>query len=188
MKIEKLSGKKCYLTHLSGEYIPLFIRWMSDPEVTMGLNSTHQNIDRRAELDFMEFIKQNNWHYFVIVERETDNPIGAVMLFDVNQTNRTAEMGINIGEKSRWGKGFASEAIGLILEYGFGILNLHNICLKVFQFNKKAAKLYIKLGFKEMGVLREFRLANGKYYDFLMMDMLSKEYYERKYTPEAKHE
>ncbi len=78
---------------------------------------------------------------FAIVDIEGDRLIGNCSLMDINHINRTAELGIFIRDKDYWSKGFGREAINLLLDYGFNLLNLNNILLKVYSFNKKGNKL-----------------------------------------------
>ncbi|MDO7205773.1 GNAT family protein [Paraclostridium bifermentans] len=60
-----------------------------------------------------------------------------------------------MGDKDNWGNGYGKEALSLLLDFGFNLLNLNNIVLKVYSFNKQAIKCYSKIGFKEAGRLRE---------------------------------
>ena len=64
----------------------------------------------------------------------------------------------------------------LILDYGFNILNLHSIYLRVFSHNTRAIKSYEKVGFKYAGKLRETNIMGGKKYDEIFMDILEDEY------------
>jgi len=59
-------------------------------------------------------------------------PIGRCLLFNIDQINRQATLGIFIGKQAYWGQGFGQDAIALLLDYGFNLLNLHNIMLGVF--------------------------------------------------------
>ena len=85
-------------------------------------------------------------------------------------------MGIFIGEKEGRDRGIGTEAINLILEYGFNYLNLNSIKLDVMEFNSRAIACYKKCGFKEMGRRRQCNYINGKYYDTILMDILKEEF------------
>ena len=63
---------------------------------------------------------------------------------NINNINRTAELGVFIGDNDHLSCGYGSEAIMLILDYGFNFLNLNNIMLRVFDFNIRAIKAYKK--------------------------------------------
>jgi RimJ/RimL family protein N-acetyltransferase len=98
------------------------------------------------------------------------------MLFDINHIDRCAMMGIGIGEKNYWGKGYGQEALNLILDYGFNLLNLNNIMLGTFEFNQRSISAYKKVGFKEIGRRRQGMIIAGKKYDVIFMDLLAVEF------------
>ena len=85
------------------------------------------------------------------------------------------EVGLFIGEEENRSKGYGTEALSLHVEYGFNYLNLKNIMLKVFSFNKRAIKSYEKIGFKVFGKRTEDYYLNGKWYDEYFMEILRKE-------------
>ncbi|MCF7815351.1 MAG: GNAT family N-acetyltransferase, partial [Candidatus Cloacimonetes bacterium] len=84
--------------------------------------------------------------------------------------------GIFIGNKNYWGKGYGSEALSLLLDYGFNILNLNNIMLETFSFNERALKSYKKVGFKEIGRRRQAIIMGGKKYDEILLDILAEDF------------
>lgn len=96
-------------------------------------------------------------YVFTIVEIESGQAVGRCVLFSVNAVDRNAIVGIFIGEKDRWGKGYGQEAMRLLLDYAFNLLNLHNITLGVFSFNERAIRCYQRLGFRKIGRRREAR-------------------------------
>ena len=81
-----------------------------------------------------------------------------------------------IGDKKYWNQGLGTETIKLLLDFGFNIHNLNNIMLTVFDYNKRAQKVYEKTGFKLIGKRRKAKFYNGKYYDELFMDALVSEF------------
>ena len=113
---------------------------------------------------------------FSIVTLENDKLIGNISLEDIDYVMRTGTLGIFIGDIEARSKGYGTEAIRLILDFGFHYLNLHNIKLNVFEFNKRAIACYNRCGFKECGRRRESYFLNGKYYYTVIMDILSTEF------------
>ena len=97
---------------------------------------------------------------------------------NINNINRTATLGIFIGNKKYRSKGYGTEAIKLILDYGFNYLNLNNIKLDLVEFNLRALSCYKKCGFKEYGRRRRCKFIDGKYYDIIEMDILADEFKE----------
>jgi len=120
---------------------------------------------------------------FGIEENNKGLLVGSCSLFDVHSINRNAELGIAIWNKSLWDKGIGSEAIQLICSYGFYLINLHSIFLRVHDFNKRAIRVYEKLGFQHVARKREAVFIDGKYHDVHVMDILEDEF--RKLHPPA---
>jgi RimJ/RimL family protein N-acetyltransferase len=85
-------------------------------------------------------------------------------------------LGIAIGVKTYWGKGYGQEAIRLLLDYGFNLLNLNSVMLGTFSFNERAIHCYRQVGFKEIGRRRQARIIAGKKYDAVLMDILAEEF------------
>lgn len=102
--------------------------------------------------------------------------IGQCALFGVNGVARTAELGITIGDKGYWGRGYGREAVTLLVEYGFRHHNLHRIHLKVHAANERAMRCYRACGFVEEGRLRSHVWSNGAYDDLVVMGVLRSEW------------
>ena len=98
--------------------------------------------------------------------------IGTIGLEHFNWIERSALLEIFIGNKDYRNNGYGTEAIRLLLEYGFKYLNLHSIRLDLLAINERTHKCYLKCGFKDTGRSREEIFLNGKYDDKLHMDIL----------------
>jgi RimJ/RimL family protein N-acetyltransferase len=173
----KLIGKKCYLSPCSLEDAEKWTEWDNDLEVTIPMGEeayTPYSADKTKEIISNVIKKQD--HVFSIVELKTDKPVGRCMLFAMDQVDRRAMLGIAIGDKTCWGKGYGQEATKLLLDYGFNLLNLNGIMLGVYSFNKRAINCYKKVGFKEIGRRRQARIIAGKKYDVVLMDILAQEF------------
>lgn len=176
---KKLVGDRIYLAPkgTSEEEIEKFTEWMNDFQVTDYIARTSQITTYDGEKQYLEnATKDANNRSFNIVETGTDKLIGTVSLENFNWIERSAVLGIFIGEKDFRSNGYGTEAIKIILEYGFKYLNLHSIRLDLLSINKRAHKCYLKCGFKDAGASREQIFLNGKYYDKLHMDILEKEF------------
>ena len=113
---------------------------------------------------------------FVIVRLSDNKLIGTIGLENISHLRRIATLGIFIGDKESRNKGYGTEAIRLILDFGFNYLNLNNIKLDLMEFNERALACYKKCGFKEYGRRRKCNFINGKYYDTIEMDILAEEF------------
>jgi RimJ/RimL family protein N-acetyltransferase len=170
--------------------IPLLWRWESD----LGLSALTGDPARPMT---PEGIEQLYTRYsaataestsFVIYVRQTLRPIGTVGLASINHLHRTAELGIGIGERDCWGKGYGTEATRLMLDYAFTVLGLHNVMLRVFSYNERAIRSYLKVGFKEIGRRRQAQRIGDRAYDVVYMDCIAPDFGEsvlRRHLPSA---
>ena len=172
---KKLVGERIYLSPNSLEDVEQYTEWLNDFETSDYIGRSHLVMSKEAEKEYLESQK-NEQGIFAIIDSSNDKLIGTVGLHKINNINRTATLGIFIGDKSYRGKGYGTEAIRLILDYGFNYLNLNNIMLKLMGFNERALACYKKCGFKEYGRRRKSKFINGKYYDEIEMDILAEEF------------
>lgn len=172
---KKLVGDRIYLSPRSTEDYEIFTEWMNDFETTDYIGRSGQLQSISAEKEYLEK-SSNPKSTFVIVTLNEDKMIGTVGLEKFDDINRTATLGIFIGDKNYRSKGYGTEAVRLILEYGFKYLNLQNIKLDLMEFNERALKCYQKCGFKEYGRRRKCIYIDGEYYDSIAMDILAEEF------------
>jgi RimJ/RimL family protein N-acetyltransferase len=102
--------------------------------------------------------------------------IGSCGFHEIDWRNRNAELGILIGEKSYWNRGYGAEVMRLLLRHGFTTLNLHRISLRVFEANPRAIRAYEKAGFIHEGRQRQAEFRDGQYLDVLLMSVLRPEW------------
>ena len=113
--------------------------------------------------------------FLVIADKENDALIGDVELNDIDWMNRSANIRIQISNENYLSKGFGTEAMRLLLDYGFGVYNLHRVELEVYSYNHRAIKAYEKLGFKQEGIKRKNHYYHHKFHDTIMMGLLKEE-------------
>jgi len=178
MYFKKLVGKKCYLSPMDVNDGEKIAEWFNDLEVTVNLTLYSDATTVDAGKGFVNNFSKN--HTYSIIDINTDEMIGECGFMCIDNLNQTAELGIVVGNKKYWNKGYGSEALKLLLDYGFKALNLHNVLLDVYSFNKNAKRCYEKIGFKEIGKRREALYRDLKNYDIIFMDILANEFYEKK--------
>ena len=105
--------------------------------------------------------------------------VGLVELVEINHIHRRAEFQIIIAPEHQ-GKGYATAATRLAMDYAFTVLNLYKLYLIVDCANERAVKVYAKLGFTEEGRLREEFFVDGEYRDVLRMAIFQPEYLRRR--------
>jgi RimJ/RimL family protein N-acetyltransferase len=102
--------------------------------------------------------------------------LGYIELADFDWHSGNAWMGIGIGEREYWGRGFGLEAIRILLKLAFHEWNLQRVSLGVNGYNERAIRAYEKAGFKLEGSLRNYVQRNGKRWDMHMMGVLRREW------------
>ncbi len=178
-----IAGKKVRLRAIEKDDLPRFTAWLNDPQVRRNL-MIYQPISTAQE---------ENWYTDILKRHPDEQPLsidvkkkagwqhaGNCGFFDLNQRDRSAEIGIFIGEPSLWGQGYGVEAMRLMVAHGFENLNLNRIYLRVFETNERGIRCYEKARFRHEGRLREARFLEGRYIDMLMMSILKREYQEEK--------
>jgi RimJ/RimL family protein N-acetyltransferase len=173
---KKLIGKKVYLSPINVEDAEQYCQWLNDFEVAQNLLIFNQQLSLEREKAILNDMVKNDAKIFGIIDQKNDKLIGNCSIFKINHRNRKAEVGIFIGDKDHWSKGFGTEALSLLVDFGFNILNLNNILLEVFDFNHRAKKCYEKVGFKLIGKRREAIIIAGEKHDEIYMDILASEF------------
>ncbi|MDO9576520.1 MAG: GNAT family protein [Candidatus Cloacimonadales bacterium] len=173
---KKLIGKKLYLSPICVEDAEQYCEWLNDFEIAKNLLIFNRQLSLEKEKAILNDMVKNDAQVFGIIDMETDKLLGNCSIFCINERNRKAEVGIFIGDKDYLSKGYGTEALSLLLDYGFNVLNLNNILLEVFGFNKRAIRSYEKVGFKLIGKRREAIILGGEKHDELYMDILASEF------------
>lgn len=174
MNIKKLQTEKVFLSPILEEDLDRFVAFMNEEEMTL-FTGTFQGVYGREE-ERAYFHKGGSGVQLAIHDQKSGETIGLVEYLDIDEVNRSAEIGISIGDRNFRSKGYGRDAMALMLDYGFGFLNLHSVNLTVMASNERARRLYQSLGFQEAGRLREHRFSCGGYEDILLMDLLRSEY------------
>lgn len=173
-----LANDKVALGPLRHDLLSLYLKWYNDFEVM-----EHYLIQLRPRtLEIQTDMHERNARGgpstadFTIYERTTMRPIGLTNLDNIDDVNLAADFNIFIGEKACWGKGYGTATTVLMLDYGFTLLGLHNIMLKVDSHNERAIRAFRRAGFKEIGRRRQVRKRGNQVYDQIYMDCLATEF------------
>lgn len=175
MYFKKLIGSKVYLSPIDKNDYSKYTEWVNDMEVGLGMIFASKLIDEETEKSVLERLSKSEFN-FAIIDAEKNQAIGNIGFPIIDYINHSGEVGIFIGNKNYWGNGYGTEALSLLLDFGFNILNLNSIHLRVYSYNNPAMKCYHKVGFKEAGRLREAKIIAGSKYDKVFMDILANEF------------
>jgi RimJ/RimL family protein N-acetyltransferase len=123
-----------------------------------------------------ELQKAAGLFWFAVRRLEDDRLLGDIVL-DVNCWNTgDAFVGIGLGDRELWGRGYGTEAMQLLLRFAFTEVNLRRVTLTVFEYNPRAVRAYEKAGFRHEGRLRQRLCREGRRWDELYMGILREEW------------
>lgn len=176
LPVRFLEGERVYLRPIGQDDAEGYFRMLFNPEVRR-LTGTQHSFTLEGVRRYIEGKSADDSTVLLLIAlSDTDEVIGDIALQDINHVNRNANVRIAIDSDNHKGKGYGPESIRLLLEYGFGVLNLHRIELQVFAYNERAIKAYEKVGFSREGVQRDALYYNHQYHDSIMMSILEDEF------------
>jgi RimJ/RimL family protein N-acetyltransferase len=165
MESHFIEGEWLYLRELRPSDVEgNYYRWMNDPEVTRHLESRFfpQSLE-----DLRNYVKaaqeRRDSVLFAIVLKNGLRHIGNIKLGGIHWIHRSADVGLLIGEKDCWGKGYATEAIRLVTAYAFNTLNLRRLVAGCYDANGGSANAFLKAGWKEEGRRESRYFCQGHY-------------------------
>ncbi|MBN2385772.1 MAG: GNAT family N-acetyltransferase [Anaerolineales bacterium] len=150
------------------EYLRL-LDW--DPARRFSVKGTQKWLEKNSE--------DEHCHVFAIRTLIGDQIIGEIGLDGIRWTHGDCFVGIGLGEREFWGKGYGTDAMKIILGYAFGELNLERVTLDVFEYNQRGVRSYEKAGFVHEGRERQLLLREGRRWDVLYMGILRSEWQEQ---------
>ena len=159
-----------------------FARWSRDSEfrrlLDSGVSQLHsaKGVQKWLEKELEE--QSVNQHWFSIRKFDDDRLLGDIDLYIYTWTGRDAFVGLGIGEREFWGRGYGTDVMKVILRYAFTEVNLNRVSLTVFEYNPRAVRSYEKAGFRHEGRMRQVLNKEGKRWDILTMGILRDEWME----------
>lgn len=169
---EDIVGEKTILRKLSEKDLEKSLVWFRDSAVNKFLSHNFCDFTKEQEIQWFRFIQNSKRDLlFSINTKDEHLHIGNCGLHKINWVRKSCELGIVIGEKNCWNKGYGTDAIKSMVNFAFNKLNLLKIQLNVYEYNFRAIKSYKKSGFKIVKVLRKNHFYNGNYWDTLIMEL-----------------
>lgn len=171
-----LKGKKVILRPVKIKDAPRYVKWFNNPAVNKFLS--RRKLTLKEEKKWIKNQKKSKQDKTFAIETFKGEHIGSTSI-TISEWNKCGRFGIMIGDRRYWNRGFGSDAINTMLDYGFKALRLNRIQLEVFSYNRRAFAVYKKAGFKKEGVQRKHCLHKGRYYDTFFMGILRNEWKEK---------
>ena len=182
-----LTGERVRLRGVREDDLPALAKWEMDP----GRMATLSNwvvppSEAAAKERIAKWGANQQDDVGFAIETLGDPPVlaGNIGLWGARPKDRCATLGIALG-REHIGHGYGTDAVRVIVGYGFCEMGLHRIQLAVAPFNPAGIRAYEKAGFAEEGRLRESVLHDGRWYDEVLMSILDHEWAARR--PPASH-
>lgn len=170
-------GKKVILRAMEMEDCELVRDMFNDPEIENLVIGWAFPLSKYSQRKWYE----NNYNtkdFRFIIETKDDGAIGVATLSDIDWKNRMAYHGIKLEKQAVRGKGYGTDAVMAIMRYAFDELGLNRLNSSWFKDNLPSKCMYMKCGWKEEGIRRNYIFKHGKYRDLVETGVLASEYYE----------
>ena len=180
-----LVGERVRLRGVRDDDLPTLAKWEMDPgRLTTLSNRLTPPSEAAARERIAKWSTNEKDDLGLAIETLDDPPVlvGNIGLFDVRTKDRVAELGIALG-REYIGRGYGTDAVRVIVAYGFREIGLHRIALSVAPYNPAGIRAYEKAGFVEEGRYRESVLHDGHWYDEVLMSILDREWAARQPSP-----
>ena len=152
---------------------PVLARLVNDPAVRRGI-ARAQPVSVAEEREWIETRDEHNPDGVNLLVCANGEPVGTVGLSEVVQHWNTAQLGYLI-DPDAWNRGYATDAVREVLDYGFDELGLARVAARVYATNPASARVLEKVGFTEAGAMREGALVDGERVDLRVFGPLADE-------------
>ncbi|CAA0142334.1 GNAT family N-acetyltransferase [Tenacibaculum maritimum] len=173
-----ITGKNIGLRAVEKEDLPYLRDWRNIPNFRKHFREVRELslTDQEAWFESLQKTKHINY-MFTIVDLKTNRPIGAGGILYINWIIRSGDFSFYIGEDEMYigNDGKAKEAAELLIDYGFKNLNLHKIWMELYEFDTQKIDFFKNyFDFKQDGLLRDNCFENGRYWNSLIISLISK--------------
>lgn len=177
MSVTGAEGEHLQLRRLRPEDVgTTYVGWLNDAETVRYTEARHGRHTLESVREFVAACQaRSDVHLWGIFELAGGAHVGNIKLGPIDAFHRRASIGLLIGERSRWGRGYATEAIGIAVRLGFGELGLHKLTAGVIAGNEPSLKAFRKNGFVVEGVRRRHSLVDGAWRDETLLGLLAEE-------------
>ncbi|WP_103026301.1 GNAT family N-acetyltransferase [Salinibacter altiplanensis] len=183
-EVTPLCGERVKFTPLRMEHIHTHFQWNNDPE----LNRLDSEVPYEEESfgAFKERFERMceapppSNRTFEIHADEEEMLIGVAYATHINPHSRHAKVGITIGDRDYWGRGYGRASFEILLSYCFGQMDLHRVRAETFEYHTAWRDLVEGMGFQREGTARDSLHRDGRYWDKGLYALLEPEYRARR--------
>lgn len=171
-----LKGKTIYLRALEPNDLE-FVYGLENDESVWEVSNTNTPYSRFLVRQYLENAHQDIFEAkqlrLAICKNNDKNAIGLIDLFEFDPKNNRAGIGILVGNDDNRGLGLGTEALGLLIQYAFRQLNLHQLFANIDINNEPSLSLFTKFGFEKIGVKKQWNLVDGNYQDEALFQLIN---------------
>jgi RimJ/RimL family protein N-acetyltransferase len=168
---------RVYLRALEPEDYLVTSEWRKDDEISHMVGGPKYFVSKEKERQWvLNTIQDNSRIVLGICLKENDKLIGTINIQEIDWINRTGHVPVLIGDKSEWGKGYATEARMLGLKFAFDERGLHRVWGLILEDNIGSLRMHEKCGFVKEGVMRDSVFKGGRYHNQVVVSVLEDEF------------
>jgi diamine N-acetyltransferase len=171
-----LQGVAVYLRALEPEDLE-FVYAVENDENIWAFSNTQTPYSKFLIRQYLENAHQDIYEAkqlrLAICFKDTREAIGLIDLFDFDPKNCRAGIGIIIKDGKDRNKGVGKEALGLLINFSFQQLNLHQLFANIGVDNVSSIALFATFGFQKIGLKKDWNLIGGKYYDEAVFQLIN---------------
>lgn len=175
-----IEGERVRLRRIERADLVTLHRWMNDSEVVSWARFSADHMISQAQLERdleKDFAGDDTEHLrYIVEERASGSAIGWCTIRTWDRKHVSANVGIALGDKALWGKGYGTEAMRLLLTIVFDFQGWHRAELWTLAENERAIKSFEKCGFRIEGREHESTYYEGAYHDVVLMAVLKSEW------------
>jgi len=173
-----IEGERIFLREVVlSDATATYCEWLNDPEVNQYMECRFEKATVKKLRDYINEKKNDPDNLLLaIVSKAQNRHIGNIKIGPINHRHKFAKVGIIIGEKSIWRRGFATEAVKLAVDYAFNTLGLHKLTAGVYANNSASVRVFEKSGFVKEGLEKKQYYCNGQYVDCVSFGILKDEF------------
>lgn len=177
-----IKGEKIGLRAVEQEDLAQLRDWRNLPQFRRCFRE-YRELNMENQLAWFKRVSESkNDFMFSIVELETTCLIGACGLLYTDWLIRSSDFSFYIGKDGSYidDNGLADEAARLLLSFGFESLNLNKVWMELYEFDSRKLEFFQGLGFKVDGKLRANAFDQGRYWDSILLSLLSSEWLQER--------
>ena len=179
----ELTGRKIFLREFTQEHLndPKYFGWLRELETVLPIYRVEYLLP--LSFDSLRAYVESLWKsgrdaFFAIHDKDSGKFVGTQRIGHIDWRSGIADLGVLIGDRSCWGRGYATDAIHTACRYAFDTLSLRRLTGGTPASNDAMCRCFRRLGFHEEGRLRQQLLIRGRYDDHVLFGLLKEEHQE----------